>query len=51
MKTSENFQFSNVFRRYKSGTLVENGLRFLLNDYSSDYETLLKKKLTNHYGS
>ena len=26
LKTSENFQFSDVFRGYRSGTLVENGL-------------------------
>ena len=27
LKTSENFQFSDVFRGYRSGTLVENGLK------------------------
>ena len=26
LKTSENRRFSNVFRGYRSGTLVENGL-------------------------
>ena len=26
LKTSENFQFSDVFRGYRSGTLIENGL-------------------------
>ena len=26
LKTSENFWFSEVFRQYRSGTLVENGL-------------------------
>ena len=25
LKTSENFRFSDVFRGYRSGTLVENG--------------------------
>ena len=27
MKTSESLRFSDVFRGYRSGTLVENGLR------------------------
>ena len=44
LKTSENPRFSDVFSGYRSGTLVENGLSFPLNDYSSDYETFLKKK-------
>ena len=26
LETSENFRFSDVLRRYRSGTLVENGL-------------------------
>ena len=26
LKTSENFRLSDVFREYRSGTLVENGL-------------------------
>ena len=26
LKTSENLRFSDVFRGYRSGTLVENGL-------------------------
>ena len=32
LKTSENRRFSDVFSRYRSGTLVENGLMVVLND-------------------
>ena len=30
LKTSENLLFSGVFKGYRSGTLVENGLRYVL---------------------
>ena len=44
MKTSESLRFSDVFRGYRSGTLVENGFkdgRSVLNlDYSYDPKTV-----------
>ena len=42
LKTSENQRFSDVFRGYRSGTLVENGLRYVLASwlFSTDCITL-----------
>ena len=52
-QTSENLRFSDVFRGYRSGTLVENGLkrvkkvqerclRLLLNEKTKNYLQLLE---------
>ena len=35
LKTSKNLRFSDVFRGYRSGTLVENGLT--VNDYARNF--------------
>ena len=42
LKTTENLLFSHVFRGYRSGTLIENGLRYVLASwlFSTDFVTL-----------
>ena len=63
LKTSENLCFSDVFRRYRNGTLVENGLNWTLTffqfqtdirsmsiaQWGSDLGKKLIKKLGNLY--
>ena len=42
LKTSENLRFSDVFRGYRSGTLVKNGLRLLHDDHAHSFQDILE---------
>ena len=42
LKTSENWRFSDVFRGYRSESLVENGLRMRLAGKIPDYGDVTK---------
>ena len=50
LKTLENLKFSDIFRRYKSGTWVGNGLNWLFATYFSLYFLDLIHGLLNHTG-
>ena len=47
LKTSENLQFSDVFREYRSGTLVENGLNYVDKITGDKHAIRTSKKTTS----